>query len=211
MRLITKLGQFEASFTNNTLNHELYPTSGNRLEVSIAGVYGSNSYRQNEIAANETSTTGSESSGWIQSKLKWEKYVNTSNRFTFGFKVDAVASTRPLGANYTALQVQANAFTPTPSTQNYFNTAFRSNSYAAAGVITVFGQLPTIYNSYRVLCFCSCSRNQRNCPIILHFMADGLNGSDYMGEASLIYNFQFAALSIYCNYLSYPARNWNFA
>ena len=32
----------------------------------------------------------------------------------------------------------------------------------------------------------------------------------YMGEAALIYNFSFASLSIYGNYLSYPARNWNF-
>ena len=204
-----KLGQFEASFTNNTLNHELYPTSGNRLEVSIAGVYGSNSYRQNEIAANETSTTGSESSGWIQGKLKWEKYVNTSNRFTFGFKVDAVASTRPLGANYTALQVQANAFTPTPSTQNYFNTAFRSNSYAAAGLLPIWTITDNLQFRTEFYAFAPV-REIKETVNHTPFYGGWFKRLDYMGEASLIYNFQFAALSIYCNYLSYPARNWNF-
>ena len=32
----------------------------------------------------------------------------------------------------------------------------------------------------------------------------------YMGEVSFVYNLPFAAISMFSNYYSYPARNWNF-
>ena len=204
-----KLGQIKAAFVNNTLNHNLYPTSGNLFEVRIAGIYGSNSYKQNEIAINEFPSTENESSGWVQGELLWEKYINPSHKFTFGFKIDAVASTKSLGANYTASLVQANAFTPTPSTKNYFNTAFRSNSYAAAGLLpiwTITDNLQFRSEFYAFTPIREIKETTNHIPLY-----DGwFKRLDYMGEVSLVYNFQFASLSIYCNYLSYPARNWNF-
>ena len=33
---------------------------------------------------------------------------------------------------------------------------------------------------------------------------------EFIGEAAVVYNFPFASLSVYGNFLSYPARNWNF-
>ena len=34
--------------------------------------------------------------------------------------------------------------------------------------------------------------------------------AEFIGEVAAVYNFPFASLSVYCNYLSSPARNWNF-
>ncbi|MDE5869844.1 MAG: patatin, partial [Muribaculaceae bacterium] len=36
------------------------------------------------------------------------------------------------------------------------------------------------------------------------------NRAEFIGEMAVVYNFPFASLSLYGNYLSYPARNWNF-
>lgn len=206
---IYKLGQVEAVYDNNTLNHEVYPTSGNRLRIRAAGVYGFNKYQQNEPNVNGISTTDSETKGWIQGELQWDKYINPSRHFAIGFKVNALASTRPLGANYTASLVQAPAFSPTPSTQNYFNVAFRSNSYVAAGVLPIW----TITNNMQLrgefYAFAPMRSVVETAGHIPQY--DGwFNDFDYMGEVSIVYNFPFASLSIYCNHLSYPARNWNF-
>lgn len=204
-----KLGQVEATFDKNSLNHEMYPTSGNRFKIRVAGVYGSNSYQQNEIAENETSATDSETAGWLQGELLWDKYINVTNHFTLGIKANAVASSRPLGANYTAALVQSTAFSPTPSTQNYFNVAFRSNSFAAAGLLPIWTITNSLQFRTEFYAFAPIRKIYETTNHVPYH--DGwLNDINYMGEASLVYNFPFASLSIYCNYLSYPARNWNF-
>ena len=37
-----------------------------------------------------------------------------------------------------------------------------------------------------------------------------LNRVEFLGEVAAVYNFPFASLSVYVNYLSYPSNNWNF-
>jgi len=33
---------------------------------------------------------------------------------------------------------------------------------------------------------------------------------EFFGELSVVYNLPFASINLYGNYMSYPARNWNF-
>lgn len=204
-----KLGIIKAEFDNNTLNHPLYPTSGNRFRISAAGIYGNSSYRQNSNQNSALQITADENNGWVEGEIVWDKYFNILRRFTLGVKANAVASTRPLGANYTAFLVQSPAFTPTPSTQNYFNIAFRSNSYAAAGLLPIW----TINNNlqfrpefYVFAPFREILETEAHQPQY----GKWFRSLDYMAEASVVYTFPFATLSVYANYLSYPKRNWNF-
>ena len=204
-----KLGQVMLSFDNNTLNHIQYPTTGNRFKINIIGVYGTSQYIQNEIIEQEPATSTEDKNGWIQGEMFWDKYINPTRHFSLGLKINAVASTRPLGANYTAMLVQATAFTPTPSTQNYFNAAFRSNSYVAAGILpiwTVSNNLQFRTEFYAFAPFREITENKAHIPEY----GKWFRKIDYMGEVSLSYNLPFASLSIYCNYLSYPKHNWNF-
>ena len=111
--------------------------------------------------------------------------------------------------NYTASLISAPAFAPTPSTKGYFNETFRSENYLAAGVMPVwqpFGKMQ-IRGDFYVY---SPIRNSVR-------LTDGKRGYDgwfrkaeFIGEVAAVYNFSFASLSVYCNYLSYPSRNWNF-
>ena len=204
-----KLGQVMLSFDNNTLNHIQYPTTGNRFKINIIGVYGTSQYIQNEIIEQEPATSTEDKNGWIQGEMFWDKYINPTRHFSLGLKINAVASTRPLGANYTAMLVQATAFTPTPSTQNYFNAAFRSNSYAAAGILpiwTISNNLQFRTEFYAFAPFREITENKAHIPEY----GKWFRKIDYMGEVSLSYSLPFASLSIYCNYLSYPKHNWNF-
>lgn len=204
-----KLGILKATFDNNTLNHPLYPTTGNRFKISVAGIYGNSYYIQNENPSTTLEITTDETKGWIEGEITWNKYINILPHFTLGIRANAVASMRPLGANYTALLVQSPAFTPTPSTQNYFNVAFRSNSYAATGILPIWNinnNLQFRPEFYLFAPFREITETDTHQPQYGKWFRE-LN---YMAEASIVYTFPFATLSIYGNYLSYPKRNWNF-
>ena len=199
-----RLGQIEAKFSTNTLNSSNYPTSGFHFEASISGVYGDYKYMSQGIDYG----TSYERCYWGQAELTGSKYWQISKMFVLGGKWDVVASTKGLQSNYTAMLVQAPAFTPTPSTENYFNTAFRANSFAAAGVLPIVKILDNLQLRTEFYYFT---------PI--RMLSKGLGGkpewdgwfsSNYMGEASLVFTFQNLSLSAYCNYLSNPSSNWNF-
>ena len=52
--------------------------------------------------------------------------------------------------------------------------------------------------------------NSRIWERVLLNMEHGSTGWNFSGEVAAVYNFPFASLSVYVNYLSYPSNNWNF-
>ena len=200
-----KLWQARASFERNSLNHEIYPTNGSRLRLTAIGVKGESEY--SPWTNSDPAVFGDDA--WIQGELQWDKYANLHHHFSLGFRADVVASTRPLMSNYTATIVQATAFTPTPATANYFNPDFRSNSFVAGGVVPIWKVMDNLQlrtEFYAFVPFRRIEENENHSPKY----GKWFNHISYMGEAAVVYNFPFASLSIYGNYLSYPSRNWNF-
>lgn len=202
-----KLWQARAVFERSSLNHDMYPTSGSFLRLTAIGVTGKSEYAPAEPAMAQSGYRTDET--WIQGELQWDKYLNIHKYFSLGFRVDAVASTRKLAGNYTAMLVQSPAFMPTPATRNYFNPAFRSDSYIAGGVVPIWKIMDNLQFRSEFYAFIPSRQILEGAD---HAPSRGkwFDHVSYMGEASIIYNFNFASLSIYGNYLSYPAHNWNF-
>ena len=204
-----KLWQARASFERSSLNHDMYPSSGSFLRLTAIGVTGTSKYEpaSPDGTANLHSARADET--WIQGELQCDKYFDIHKSFALGLRVNAVASTRKLLSNYTATIVQAPAFMPTPATRNYFNPDFRSNSYAAAGLVPIWKVMDNLQlrtEFYAFAPFRPILENDDHSPCY----GKWLSHVSYMGEAAIVYNFNFASLSIYGNYLSYPAKNWNF-
>lgn len=203
-----KLGQAKISIERNSLNNMLYPVEGNRLAFKAMGVTGKYTLHP---APNNEITINSECRNltWAQAEIDIESYFKLNTHLTFGTKFKALASSKPLLDNYTANIVQAPAFCPTPATKNYFNPAFRANSYVAGGLIPIIKlndkfQFRTEF--YAFLPFRKINEGQ-------NFKAEygkWFHDLSYMGEASLVYNLPFASFSIYGNHLSFPHNNWNF-
>ena len=201
-----KLWQARASFERNTLDHGIYPTSGSSLRLTAIGVKGG--YEYSPWTATTAQVEYSDDT-WIQGELQWDKYANLHRHFSLGFRMDAVASSRPLMSNYTATIVQATAFTPTPATANYFNPDFRSTSFVAAGILPIWKVMDNMQLRTELYAFAPLRRIEENADHTPRY-GKWFNHVSYMGEMALVYNFPFASLSIYGNYLSYPSRNWNF-
>lgn len=206
-----KLWQGVAAFDRSTLNHSLYPTSGSSLKLTATGVIGRKYYAPayGENTYEPATAESEDNEAWIQGEVCLDKYFNVNKMFSLGLRLDAVASTRELLDNYTATIVQAPAFTPTPATRNYFNPDFRSSSFVAGGVVPIWKiidnlQLRTEF--YAFMPFRHITERADHCPEYGKWFSH----VSYMGEAALVYNFSFASLSLYGNYLSYPSKNWNF-
>lgn len=203
-----KLGQAKLNIERNSLNNALYPTAGNRLSLKAMGVTGNYTFSP---TLNDQVTINSESKHltWIQAEMDLENYFSLNRHLTLGTRLNILVSTKPLLGNYTASIIQAPAFSPTPATKNYFNPAFRANSYIAAGVLPIVKLSNKFQFRTEFYAFAPFRKIIENYELKAQYDKWFCDLS-YMGEASLVYNLSFASFSIYGNYLSYPRNNWNF-
>lgn len=198
------VGVVRAGVEKNTLNDEMYPSAGINWHVNVSGSYDRSRFFPGS-GDKYTATDGF--SGSLEGI--WKQYFPLHEQFKLGAMVNGMVTLHKLRHNYTATLVHAAAFGPTPSTRNYYNEAFRSDNYIAAGISPMWtpvkraqlrgdffvyskirdlvdrGQLPTVYGKW-------------------------FHRTDFIGEIAAVYNFPFASLSVYVNYLSYPRNNWNF-
>lgn len=196
-----------AGVEKNTLDHELYPTQGMQ-SFANADI----SYQWSRFLAPEGYV---DPAGWkktpvVSLNILWKQFYKVTDNFRFGAMANVYATLQHLNQNYTNTLVHAKAFAPTPSTQNYFNLAFRSDNYGAIGIIPVWkptGGLQVRGDFYGFVPI----RNLAKTDYLQTARYQGwFKNPQFIGEVSVIYSLPFANISVYGNYLSSPARNWNF-
>lgn len=200
-------GVLEVGYELNTLNDIMYPMSGRHLNVNILAEW-------DKTRHTTYSDTGEKvyypyQHHWEASvNADWKHFFPLHKNFVIGAAAEGLYTYRKLDQNYIATLIHAPAFAPTPSTKNYFNTAFRADSYLAAGVLPIWSPFARfqvrgdfyVYNPIRNIV-----------PTATGCRYDGwFRKTQFLGEVAAVYNFKFASLSLYCNYLTHPSRNWNF-
>ncbi|MBD5341101.1 MAG: patatin-like phospholipase family protein [Bacteroides sp.] len=200
-----QLGVARVGVESNCLNDQLYPSQGYHWKAFATLSYESSRYVPNGDKTLRTPYTP-EFRGALEGY--WKDFFPLSKHVRLGLMANARGTLQHLTQNYTASLIHAAAFAPTPSTQNYFNEAFRSDNYVAAGLIPVWNpvgklQLRGDFYAYSPI------RNLVPAGATARY-SGWFRRAEFIGEVAAVYNFPFASLSIYGNYLSYPARNWNF-
>ena len=198
------IGVLQFGAESNMLNDNLYPNAGYEWRGLLSMSLESSRY----TPQGDKSLRGKyHGRGRIAAEGLWRKFFRVHRKFSLGVMANAMGTLQQLKQDYTATLIHAAAFAPTPSTENYFNEAFRSDNYVAAGVIPVWNPIGKLQLRGDFYLY-SPIRNLR---------ADGdrarydgwFRKAEFIGEVAAVYNFNFASLSIYGNYLSYPAKNWN--
>lgn len=198
------IAALEIGWEYNTLSNQLYPMSGRELSAGIRGLHLSTKYHPFE------GTEIRYGSHWrMNAEFKWREYFPVHRNFRIGGYANALLTLGKLYQTYTAELIAAAPFAPTPSLGNTFNPRFRANNYLAAGVMPIwnpFEKLQVRGDFYGYL-------PVRN----IESGADGMavhkgwfDKPAFIGELAVVYNFSFASLSVYGNYLSSPRNNWNF-
>lgn len=200
-----QLGVFKAGVESSTLNDQLYPSEGYHWKTDVTLSYESSRYLPEGNKSLHTPYTPEPRAAV---EAYWKQFFPLSKHIKIGTMANVRGTLQHLHQNYTASLIHAVSFAPTPSTQNYFNESFRSDNYVAAGLIPVWnpvGKLQLrgdfyLYSPIRELK-----------PYGDTAKYEGwFRRAEFIGEVAAVYNFPFASLSIYGNYLSSPTHNWNF-
>ena len=201
-----KVGVLRAGIRSGTLNDDMYPNKGYSFLARLQG-----SYEQSLFKAGNNIGSSDKYKGNFRGSLQidWKHYFEAGKRMSVGVAASALGTLQNLNQNYTATLVHAPSFAPTPSTRNYYNEGFRSDNYRAAGVMPVWSPIDRlqlrgdfyVYSPIRNLVRAENDRAR---------YSGWFRKAEFLGEVAVVYNFPFASLSVYGNYLSYPAHNWNF-
>ena len=198
------IGRIGIDATFYTLNNKMFPTAGHKYNFSLSGILG----KYDIFFPNEERTGVSSRIKWIQLEINAQKYWNISKYFSFGLEGNLLASTRKLMPDYNSTLVSAYAFNPTPASHNSFHPTLRALSYCTAGIIPILKfnenlQLRT--EAHYFIPFRAIDRVGVN----MVEYGKWFGNPKLFAEASIAYNFPFASLSGYVNYINTPGRKWN--
>ncbi|MDE5773347.1 MAG: patatin-like phospholipase family protein [Muribaculaceae bacterium] len=197
----------------NTLSHPQYPMSGRRVFFNLAGQRIESNFIPNGDISDQT---GYEPHYKGSLAAKWEEYFPVHKHFVLGAMAEGLMTLQGLYGTYMSDKIREAAFAPTPSTRNYFNPAFRNDNYIAIGFLPIWNpmsklQLRGSFFGYQPIRRVVEDESVYGRKWSGRLQYDGwLKGTQFIGEVAAVYNFPFASLSVYGNYLSNPRKNWNF-
>lgn len=199
------LGQLRWSVTGSTLDNEIYPTQGYNFKGLAMWNVGKYRFHGHDLSAGMYSRDAN----WAQLEAKGAWYGHLSKHFALGGCIDALYSSCGLLDTYNATLVNSPAYVPTPVADSYFNPAFRAYKFLAAGIVPIWLVNDNMQLRYQLHLFQPYEQLQRVNGG--HLPAWGKPwGKRYVyTELAAVINLRFALLSVYGNYQSYPARNWN--
>lgn len=200
------LGQVSVRAQFNTLDNEMYPTTGHRYKFVGMGVAGDYSLKSGSGAGHDVKNHDCR---WLQAEIDVEKFFSMGRHFSIGLESNVLASTRKLLGNYNATLVAAPGFNPMASSYNSFHSSLRAMSYATAGVIPVVkfsDNLQLRCEAHVFMPFRAIGRAAGGGACYGRWFSD----PRWLGEISVAYNFPFkASLAGYVNYIDSPGDRWN--
>ena len=206
-RSIYTIASVSAQIESYMLDRVMYPTRGHSAMLSLRGVYGRESFESSVLPANNMSGSGD---FWWQLRGRYEQYFSISRRAIVGVHGELAISTRPFSQNYTATIIQAPAFEPTPHSHTVFNPAFSANKFAAVGIKPIWRLSNSLSLRNETYLFVPYQSIQRQVDNTAAFSRP-FTSYQYMSELSLVLDiFRTASISVFGNYYSTAASQWNF-
>ncbi|MCM1481821.1 MAG: patatin-like phospholipase family protein [Paludibacter sp.] len=203
----SKYALFDAflKMEGNTLNHQSYPSTGHRWQLSLQLPGGTQTSVSKEYANTDVDNLFDI---WAQLKGHYEGYFRLAKYFSLGVEAEAVYSTRRLLSNYSSTIIQAPHFAPTPHSKAIFNPDFSANQYLAAGIkpiILIKDNWQIRLEGYAFAPIRTFERNADSTP----YYSKPFNNVHFLTEGAMVYTFKKGAASLYANWYSVPANNWN--
>ena len=192
---------------NSTLNYKQYATQGNYNEILAQSITSWDEYKPGSITEDNPLLRGKQS--WLQLSARFNNYYPMSKRFTLGFLVEGLLSSKNLSENYTSSIIQAPAFTPTPHSRITFNESYRSNQYVAGGVIPIINLTKTIHFRSELYAFLPIYPIQRSVDNEVTY-GKVIGKMHIMSEFAVVMQLSFVTISAYANTYDYPFDKWNF-
>ena len=194
------------NYAQNTLDNDFYPSSGHYFNASVSGYLGKRKY----LSPTEDSPFASPytNMSWLEAELSGQYFFNPSKLFAFGVKWDALYSTKKPFGNTTSTLVNSASFVPTVSCKGEFIPSFRANSYLSLGILPIIKLKDNFQIRSEFYGFAPMRKLEADSKGFARYVG-WFPHFDYMAELSAVYNFSFASLSLYGNYMSDETQKWN--
>lgn len=202
---IYHIAALKAGIELNTLNNLMYPSEGREWLFNVILSHEDNKFKS--FDSGKTIHWHPHLAG--SAELLWRHYFDLHHNFKLGALAEGMLTVTKLYQDYTCTMIHAPAFQPTPSTKNYFNTGFRSTNFVAAGIVPIW--MPFNHAQLRGDFYAFCPARYITADANGMARYDGwFKHPQFIGELAAVYNFPFASLSLYVNYLTSPKDSWNF-
>lgn len=198
------IGQIGLSSTFYTFNYKMFPTAGHLYKFSVSGNTGYFTIKNEETSNMQIRN----SYKWMQMEINAQKYWDFGKWFSLGIEGNLMASTKKLMPDYNTSIITAYAFNPTPSSYNSFHSALRANSFITAGIIPVVKFSQNLQFRVTAHCFMPFRAIERGEQNSAHY-GKWFKNPRIFSECALAYNFSFATLAGYVNYIDSPGDRWN--
>ncbi len=200
-------------FEGNTLDHQMYPTTGQRWYFTAQLPLG---WQTSHSAAYPHTQVKDKFDWWGELRGHWDGYFRLAKYFSLGTEVEAVATNRKLLSNYTATQLQMPHFAPTPHSKLVFNSAFSANQYVAIGLKPIFMITDNWQIRLEAYGFAPMqevrwhtTEDNYNIPYYTDKWFEIFKTGAILAEGAMIYTFPRGSASVFLNWYSSPRKNWN--
>lgn len=183
------LWQVALRYDYSTLNSKSFPTAG--MGIHAAAMWMPGTYRIDYGVRHDCNQ--------LRLRAEFSRYFPLGKHFALGVNADVSLTNRKLVDDYYAAITSAETFTPTPSGDNSFNSAFRANSFVAAGLQPIWKIVSKLQLRGYADVFLPWRKIENHGGKAVY--TDGrFNRPEFFGELAAVYDFPFAALSVYVNY-----------
>ena len=202
-----KLFAVHADYQINRIIEKDFPTVGYSHGLKFSFLAGNDNYVPSVKRGENTRVSTDASRGWFQAFYHTEYYLPIKWKLILGISGDLNISVNKKFANYTASIVQATAFSPTQLSKSIFNSAYRSNNFAAIGLKPIW----KFNNMFQL-------RTEVYAFQDLHKMKAGKDNTivyepfsfkpSYMTEIAGVCKLPFTNISIFVNHHNRPRGTW---
>jgi NTE family protein len=205
-RSLFSLGSMFAKLESYSLNNVMYPTKGFHHSTSLQLIGGDEAFTSTKHPEQNVSGL---MDLWLLYRLKMNHYFPINHRVTLGTYGELTISNRNLLQNYIVSVIEAPAFHPTPHSQTAFNDAFCANQFAAVGLKPIYNITDVLHlrcETYWFVPYKTFKRGDNNSV----YYSKPFVSSQFMAQTALVLNLKLVSASMFVNYYSTPANNWNF-
>tara|TARA_R110002049_G_scaffold305407_1_gene501975 strand:- start:119 stop:2398 length:2280 start_codon:yes stop_codon:yes gene_type:complete len=123
-------------YLRSTLNRDQYAKSGSQLELKARWVYGDEKNIPGSTSLQSEKVISRRE--WFEFRFKYQNYFFSKNKFKLGSQVEFISTNQPFFNNYTATILIAPSFQPLPEMSTLFQYQYRTHSYGAFGLKTIY-------------------------------------------------------------------------
>lgn len=196
------------SFSGNTLNAKLHPTSGYEEKLT-AQIFKGKEYFFRGNNKNTNTSQYKENTDWLQVSYCMESYFPMNKHWTLGAYINAFYSSKNFSENYYATMMAAKDFSPTAHSKLSYNQYFRANHFVALGVKPIYKINQTFHLRSELYGFLPIFPIENTINNKAQY-GKTFSVLRFMGELSLVCQLPIGDISLFINHYSMPKREWNF-